>query len=244
MEYEVWVTRLFNDHLAGVANTLLSLIGLHAENPSRPWENSLTMQIVVAIIIVVVFALLRPRLSMDKPGKTQHIFEIIYRFLYDQAEEVVGHEGPKYLAYFTTIFLFILFANLIGIIPTFESPTMYIYVTVGCAMVTFLYYHVIGMQEHGIWKYLRTFAGPMPLLAPFMVPIEMISHLGRPLSLSVRLFANMYAGEQVTLIFLGLVPLVLPVAFMALHIFVGLLQAYVFALLTMMYVGQAVSHEH
>jgi len=95
-----------------------------------------------------------------------------------------------------------------------------------------------------VLRYLKQFAGPMPLLAPLMIPIELISHLGRPLSLSVRLFANMFAGEQVTLIFIGLVPLVVPVAFMGLHIFVGLLQAYVFALLHHDVRWRPVSHEH
>lgn len=177
-------------------------------------------------------------------GKTQHLFEIIYQFLREQAEEVVGHEGHKYLAYFTTIFLFILFANLIGIIPSFESPTMFIYVTVGCALVTFCYYHYVGMREQGVFGYLKSFAGPVWYLGPLMFPIEIISHLGRPLSLSVRLYANMFAGEQVTLIFLSLTFLVVPVAFMGLHIFVAFLQAYVFTLLTMMYVQGAVLHEH
>jgi len=136
----------------------------------------------------------------------------------------VGHEGPKYLAYFFTIFLYVLFSNLIGVVPTLESPTMFIYVTVGCALVTFFYYHYVGIQAQGVLRYLKQFAGPMPLLAPLMIPIDSSAIWARPLSLSVRLFANMFAGEQVTLIFIGPGALVVPVAFMGLHIFVGLLQ--------------------
>ena len=109
---------------------------------------------------------------------------------------------------------------------------------------TFLYYNLMGIQANGAGKYLAHFAGPMPLLAPLMVPIEMISHMARPLSLTIRLFANMYAGEQVTMVFLSLTYFLVPAVFMGLHVFVSLLQAYIFMLLTMMYVAGAVAHEH
>jgi F-type H+-transporting ATPase subunit a len=117
-------------------------------------------------------------------------------------------------------------------------------VPLGCAAATFIYYNLMGLQANGVGKYLAHFAGPMPLLAPLMVPIEIISHLARPLSLTIRLYANMYAGEQVTMAFMGLVPLIIPAAFMGLHVFVSLLQAYIFMLMTMMYVAGATAHEH
>ncbi len=242
-EHELWLTRLFNDHLAGVANTILSWVGLEARDPSRPWTNFITMQILVAAIIMVLFAWLRRRLSVDRPGKLQHCFEIIYNFLRGQADEVVGHAGRAHLPFFGTIFLFILFSNLLGIVPGFESPTMFPYVPAGCAIAAFLFYHWAGIRAHGLGRYLAHFAGPVPLMAPIMIPIEVVSHLGRPLSLTVRLFANMYAGEQVTLVFISLSYLVVPALFMGLHVFVAFLQAYVFALLTMVYVAGAVAHE-
>jgi F-type H+-transporting ATPase subunit a len=145
---------------------------------------------------------------------------------------------------FGTFFLFILISNLIGIIPGFESPTQTIYVTAGCAVVSFCYYNLVGIRKNGLFGYLKHFLGPIPAMAPLMIPIEIISHLARPLSLSIRLFANMYAGEQVTLVFLSLVPFVAPVMFMGLHVFVSVLQAYIFMLLSMMYVGGAVAEEH
>jgi F-type H+-transporting ATPase subunit a len=202
------------------------------------------MQIVVAAIIIVLFALLRPRLSSDHPGKLQHTFELVYDFLREQSDEQVGHDGHKYVAYFGTIFIFILFSNLIGVIPGMEAPTMVPSVPAGCALATFFYYNIVGVQANGIVKYLAHFAGPMPLLAPLMIPIELVSHLARPLSLTIRLFANMYAGEQVTMVFLKLTFLFVPAIFMGLHVFVSFLQAYIFMLLTMMYVAGAVSHEH
>ncbi len=241
-EHELWFTALFNNYLPGVGNGFLSLIG-HAP-VARPWANFVTMQILVVLLLAVMFTLLRSRLSMDRPGKIQHIFELIYDFLREQSDEVIGHHGHKYVAFFGTIFIFILFSNLLGIIPTFESPTMFPFVPAGCAVAAFLYYNLMGIREQGIGRYLLQFTGPTLPLAPLMIPIEIISHLARPLSLTIRLFANMYAGEMVTLVFISLVPVAVPAIFMGLHVFVSLLQAYIFTLLTMVYVAGAVSHEH
>jgi F-type H+-transporting ATPase subunit a len=102
----------------------------------------------------------------------------------------------------------------------------------------------MGFRAQGVGKYLAQFAGPMLVLAPLMIPIEIISHMARPLSLTIRLYANMFAGERVTLVFLQLTYLAIPVLFMGLHVFVAILQAYIFMLLTMIYVGGAVAHEH
>ncbi|HXA05081.1 MAG TPA: F0F1 ATP synthase subunit A [Bryobacteraceae bacterium] len=242
-EHEIWLTRLFNDHLAGLGNWLLALVRVHAENPARPWANFITMQLLVAAIIIVVFAYLRPRLSMDRPGKTQHTFEVIYTFLHGEANDNIGHEGPRFLPFLGTLFIFILFCNLIGIIPGFESPTMNPSVPAGCAVLVFVYYNFMGFKQQGVFKYMAHFAGPMPLLAPLMIPIELISHMARPLSLTIRLFANMLAGEKVTVVFLGLTYLVAPAVFMGLHVFVSFLQAYIFVLLTMMYLSETVPHE-
>src|SRR5579872_1104175 len=207
-EHEIWLTRLFNDHLASLGNSILSLAHVQAENPARPWANFITMQILVAVIIIVLFALLRPRLSMDRPGKLQHIFEVIYSFLRGEATDNIGHEGPKFLPFVGTLFIFILFCNLIGIIPGFESPTMNPSVPAGCAVLVFLYYNFMGFKQQGIFGYLAHFAGPIWWLAPLMIPIELVSHMARPLSLTIRLFANMLAGEKVTVAFLGLTYLV------------------------------------
>ena len=242
-EHEIWLTALFNRFLAGPANAALGLFNLRVEDPKHPWANWLTMEILVFLILVVLFAVLKRNLSVDRPGKLQHIFEAVYGFLKTTADEVGVHHGIKYVPYFGTLFIFILACNLIGVIPTFESPTMFPMVPLGLAVCTFLYYNSMGIVEHGPWLYAKHFAGPMPALAPLMAPIEMVSHLARPLSLTIRLFANMFAGEQVTLAFLRLTFVVAPANFMGLHVFVSLLQAYVFSLLTMIYVSSAVEHE-
>lgn len=240
-ESELWVTRLFNDRLAGLGNSLLGLVRIPAQ--ARPWADFMVMQILVAILLIVVFAILRTRLSADRPGKFQQTFELVYEFVHGQAEDQIGHAAGRYLSFFGTIFLFILASNLIGLIPAFSSPTMNVSVTCGCALATFFYYHLMGIRANGI-KYLGHFAGPMWWLAPLMFPIEIVSHLARVLSLTVRLYANIFAGEQVTLVFLGLTKFPGPVIFMGLHVFVGCIQAFIFMLLAMVYVGSAVAHEH
>jgi F-type H+-transporting ATPase subunit a len=241
-ESELWVTKVFNDYLAAPANAVLNLVGMHSQ--ARPWADFITMQILVVVLLMVVFAILRSRLSPDRPGKMQHIFEMIYEFVKGQAEDQVGHEARHYLAFFGTLFLFILTGNLIGMIPCFESPTMNVSVTAGCAFATFAYYNLAGVIAQGPLRYLAHFAGPLWWLAPLMFPIEIISHLARLLSLTVRLYANIFAGEQVTMVFLQLTKFAVPVIFMGLHVFVGVVQAFIFMLLAMVYVGSAVAHDH
>ena len=240
-ESELWITRIFNDYLPAAGNFFLSLVGRQPE--PRPWADFVTMQFLVVGLLMLVFALLRPRLSPDNPGALQHTFELVYEFVHGQAENQMGHEGAHYVPYFGTIFLFVLSCNLIGLAPCFESPTNFAYVTCGSALATFFYYHLMGIQASG-FKYPLQFMGPIWWLAPLMLPIEIVSHLARPLSLTVRLYANMFAGEQVTLVFLAMTKFLVPVIFMGLHIFVGIVQAYIFMLLTIVYVGGAVSHEH
>jgi F-type H+-transporting ATPase subunit a len=242
-ETELWSTALFNRFLAAPLDSFLSAVGHPPADPAHPWENWITMEILVVAIILVLFGVLRSKLSVENPGKLQLTFEAMYKFIMSQTDDAVEH-GKKYAPFFGALFVFILFMNLIGIIPGFESPTMTVSVPLGLAVVVFLYYHWMGLREQGIGKYLAHFMGPMLALAPLMIVIEIISHFARPLSLTVRLFANMFAGEKVTLTFLSLTFLVAPAVFMGLHLFVGFLQAYIFMLLAMIYVGGAVAHEH
>ncbi len=242
-EHELALTALFNDHLAGPANAVLRMVGVTAEDPQRPWENWMVMELLVVALIMITVAILRSRLSADKPGALQHIFEIVYEFIDETIKQVGVHHGERFIYYVGTIFIFILSMNLIGLVPGLDSPTNYIYVTVGLAVPTFLYYNFVGLREFG-FGYLKQFMGPVAWLAPLMIPIEIISHFVRPLSLSVRLYGNMFAGEQVTGVFLRLTYVLIPVIFMLLHVFVALVQTYVFTLLTTIYLGGATSEEH
>ena len=242
-EQELWSTALFNRFLAGPLDSLRNAVGRPAADPAHPWENWLTMEILVVAIIMVLFAILRSRLVVENPGKLQLTFEALYKFLSGQAHDALDHGSSKYLPFIGTLFIFILFMNLIGIIPGFESPTMTPVVPCGIAVSVFLYYNYMGVREQGIGKYLAHFAGPVWYLAWLMIPIEIISHLSRPLSLTVRLFGNMFAGEKVTLTFLALTYFAVPVIFMGLHVFVAFLQAFIFMLLSTIYIAGAVAHE-
>jgi F-type H+-transporting ATPase subunit a len=242
-EHEPWLTALFNEHLAGVANAILGLVNYKVEDPAHPWATWMVMEILVVAILFVLLAMLRPRLSADNPGGLQHLFESLYGFIKTTAHDSGIHHPEKFLPYFGTIFIFILVMNLIGIIPGFESPTMSPTVTLALALCTFLYYNVAGFAANGP-AYLKQLLGPVIFLAPLMLIIEIISHLARPLSLTIRLYANMLAGDQVTLAFENVVPLLIPVIFMGLHVFVAFLQAYIFMLLSTVYVSGAISHDH
>jgi F-type H+-transporting ATPase subunit a len=242
--HEAWLTGLFNTYLAPLGIWLLALFGQTAENAKEPWADHIVMQLLVAVILILLLAILRTRLSVDKPGGLQHVFELIHGFMDEQAHDQIGHGSRRHIVLFETLFIFLLVCNVIGIIPGFMSPTQVIYVPAGCAILAFGYYNYVGIKHSGLVKYSAHFAGPIWWMAPLMIPIEIISHLARPLSLTIRLFANMYAGEQVTLVFLSLTYLIAPAMFMGLHVFVGLLQAYIFVLLTMMYIAGATAEEH
>jgi len=240
----LWFTALLNRLLAGPVNALLRALNIPAGNPHEPIPNYVAMQILVALIIIVLFSLLRARLSMDRPGGLQHILEVGYDYMREMAEEVIGHHGRHYVPMVLTLGIFILFCNLIGLIPSFLSPTASPEVTLGCALVAFCYYHFEGARHQGVLRYIKHFGGPIWWLSPLMFPIEIVSHFGRPLSLTVRLFANIFAGDLITVIFFSLVPIGVPMIFLGLHTFVSFLQAYIFMLLTLIYLQGATAEEH
>ena len=201
------------------------------------------MELLVFAFLLVIFLMVRSRLSVESPGALQHAFEGIEGFVLGQSHEIIGHHSESYTPFFAIIFIFILICNLIGLIPGFESPTGVPSVPLGCAICAFLYYHTQGFKHAGI-GYLKHFLGPIPALAPLMLPIELISHTARLLSLTVRLWANIFAGDLITLVFFSMIPIGVPIVFSGLHIVVAILQAYVFMLLSIIYVSGAVSEEH
>ncbi|MGH9524574.1 MAG: F0F1 ATP synthase subunit A [Terriglobales bacterium] len=237
-------TELLNHAFAGPVTSLLHALGIQVSYPQAPISNPVAMQILVALALIIFFVLVRMRLSPDNPGGLQHTAEGLENFIKGQSHDIIGHGSEPFTAFLSALFAFILICNLIGLVPGFESPTAVPSVPLGCAICAFIYYHAHGLKKQGPWHYAKHFAGPIPVLAPLMVPIEIISHAARVLSLTVRLYANMFAGDMVTLAFFSLVPIGVPVAFLGLHIFVSLLQAYIFALLTMVYLAGAVATEH
>jgi F-type H+-transporting ATPase subunit a len=236
-------TALLNHLLAGPVTALMTAIGLPPHHPAAPIPDHLAMEILVFLILAVFFFAVRSSLSVEKPGTLQHIMESIYNMMDAQSAEIIGHENRKYLSYLITLGMFILCCNLLGLIPFFETPTGVPVVPLGCAVVTWVYYQFQGLRTNG-FGYIKHFIGPVWWLAPLMFVIEVCSHLARMMSLTIRLFANMFAGDMVTLVFFSLVPVGLPVIFLGLHFGVSLIQTYIFVLLAMVYLGEATAQEH
>jgi F-type H+-transporting ATPase subunit a len=252
MPEQLWFTAILNRLFAGPVTSLLLALHIKVKHPTAPIPNSFAMELLVFSSLLILFLLVRSRLSVDRPGSLQHVFEGVEGFIQNQSDEIIGHHSEGYTAFLASLCFFILFCNLIGVIPGFESPTAVPIVPLGCAICAFIYYQTQGFKHAGA-GYLKHFLGPsdptmsifirLPL-ALLMLPIELISHLARVLSLTIRLFANMFAGDMVTLVFFSLVPVGVPILFLGLHIGVSLLQTYIFVLLTTVYLSGAVSEEH
>jgi F-type H+-transporting ATPase subunit a len=237
------LTRILNHHFASTANNLLAALHIHSTNPQAPINNAFSMELLVFCVLIAYFIAVRFSLSVDKPTTLQHAAEFVNWFVSDQSESIIGHGYERFVSYISALLMFILLCNLIGLIPGLESPTANVVVPLGCALVTFVYYHYHGIRVHG-FSYVKQFLGPVWWLYPLMLPIEIISHFARILSLTVRLYANMFAGDLVTLAFFSLIPAGIPVLFLGLHFGVALIQAYIFMVLATVYLSMAVSHDH
>ena len=237
-------TKLLNAVLAGPVDALLGAVGVHPANPHAPVNNTFALELLVVLGFIAFFAVVRASLSVEKPGVPQQFAELIHEFIGGQAEQAIGQLEQDALAYTGGIFLFVLVCNIIGLIPGLEAPTQSVVVPFGLAVTTFIYYNFHGIREQGIIGYLKHFAGPVWWIAWLLFPIEVISHVARMMSLTIRLWANMFAGDLVTMVFFSLIPIGIPVIFLALHLGVSVVQAFVFMLLSMIYLGQAVAHEH
>ncbi|HVV85385.1 MAG TPA: F0F1 ATP synthase subunit A [Kofleriaceae bacterium] len=174
----------------------------------------------------------------------RNFFEVMAESVYGMVEGALGEKnGRRFFPLVGTLWLFILLGNLIGLFPGFVSPNDTLKTNVALALTVFVVTHVVGIREHGVGAYFKHFLGPSPWLAPLIFPIELVSHIARPVSLSLRLMGNMMADHKVVFAFFTLVPLFVPIPFLALGLLVCVIQAIVFCTLTMVYIGMAVEHE-
>ena len=197
---------------------------------------------IVFIILTVLALLVKGKMSMI-PNGLQQVMEVVVKGLADMVDENIGVGGRRFLPLVGGLAFFIFTANFLGMVPTFSAATGNFNTTVACALIVFVYYNYVGVREHG-FSYIKQFMGPSYLLAPLMFPIEIISHLARPFSLSVRLFCNISGEHMVSLVFYSLIPFFLPIPVMALGLFAAVLQTFVFIMLTQLYIAGAMSHEH
>ncbi len=242
LEHSLFIVDFFNKIVGKPLAFLLGLAGIEVKNPEHLIPDYIIMCLIVAAVLILFFGLASRRLNIV-PSKLQGMLELIIQTFENLLVEIIGERGKKYLPLITTIGLFILVCNLLGLVPGFMSPTSKLNVTLGCALVVFFYYHWQGIKTQGLLKYLKHFTGPIPLLAPLLLPIEIISHFSRPVSLSVRLFGNIFAEELLIIVIASIIPFFVPLPFMAIAIFTSTIQAFVFVLLSCIYIGGAVADE-
>ncbi len=242
LEHSLFIVDLFNKIFGKPLASLLGLLGISVEDPAHLVPDYIVMCLIIAFVLVLLLGLSSRKLSLV-PSKRQSVLELLIQAFEGLLVDTIGEQGKKYLPLIATVGLFILCANLLGLVPGFMSPTSKLNVTIGCALVVFVYYHFQGIRAQGLFKYLKHFAGPVPLLAPLMIPIEVISHFSRPVSLSIRLFGNIFAEEVLIVIMASIIPFFLPLPFMAIAIFTAVIQSFVFVLLACIYIAGAVAHE-
>jgi F-type H+-transporting ATPase subunit a len=276
MEHHVSrLTEIVNHLFGPMALALLNALHIKPTDAATPIPEQVVMGLVVLVVGTLLALFLRSRLSVERPGATQQVAELLLTNnmgfgIKDLLVENTGHDGLRYVPFVGSISVFILLSNLMGAVPFLSAPTGVVTVPLAFAIITFLYFNWHGVRHHGVLGYLNTFAGSPHgiggwLLAILLFPVEIISTTARLLSLTVRLWANMFASDLIYGIFLsllaggftfgwskspvlglilGIFPALIPVAFLALHIFVSVVQAYVFTVLPAVYLGLATSDEH
>jgi F-type H+-transporting ATPase subunit a len=241
------LTRILNHLFGPLVATAMQVLGIQVAQPQAPINDTFALELLVTCGLIAFFLLVRATLSVESPNPAQQLAEMIHEFTGSQAESVIGHGYERFQAFVTCVLLFVLLNNLIGLFagfPGLDTPTGQPAVPLGIAVLVFVYYNYHGVRVQGPIGYLKHFAGPLWWLAPLMFPVEIVSHLARMMSLTIRLYANMLASDLLTLIAFSLIPVVFPTVFLGLHFAVALVQAYVFMLLTMIYLGMAVAQEH
>jgi F-type H+-transporting ATPase subunit a len=269
------LTHWLNHVLGPLALQLLHSLGIQPADYDHPIPEYVVMSLVVLVLGTILAIILRSQLSVQQPGLLQQTAEGLLTNsmgfgIKDLLEENIPHGANKYIPFLGTIAIFVLLSNLLSIFPEFSSPTVSPIVPLACASLVFIYFNWAGIRHHGPGGYLLSFAGfPKQLgdwlLAILLFPVEIVSTTARLLSLTVRLWANIFASDLIYVIFLGLMlgpfqwawskspvlgvlvgifPVAIPIAFIGLHIFVSIVQAYIFTVLPAIYVGLAVADEH
>jgi F-type H+-transporting ATPase subunit a len=246
LEHPLWIVQVVNALLGPLVRRAGEALGYHFTG------HDVIPPYMVMILLVVAFTtalclFVRSRLSVENPGKLQVLMEDGVRAVRGLLNEWIGPSGHRFLPLVATLGFFILLGNYMGLIPGLMAPTSNINVTLGCAITTWVYYHYQGIRVQGIWGYIKHFWAPPG--APWWIgivyfPIEIISHTARVMSLSLRLFGNIFGEELVILVLFSLVPFLVPLPMMVLGLVTGLLQAFIFMLLSIIYLQGAVAVEH
>ena len=246
LEHPLWIVQLVNALLGPLVHRVGEALGYHftGHDVIPPY---MVMVLLIVVFITALCLFVRARLSVEDPGKLQVLIEDGVRAVMGLLDEWIGPKGHQFLPLIATLGLFILLSNYMGLIPGLMSPTASINVTLGCAITTWVYYHIQGIRTQGIVGYIKHFWAPpgAPWFIGFLYfPIEIISHTSRVMSLSLRLFGNMFGHELVVLVLFSIIPFLVPVPMMFLGVVIGALQAFIFMLLSIIYLQGAVAVEH
>jgi F-type H+-transporting ATPase subunit a len=265
------ITRFVNHYLGSFALSILNALHLKPENTQYPIPQHVVMGMLVLVILTLFALILRTRLSVEKPGSIQQISELLLSNpmrigIRDILDEAAGHHARSFLSFVGTISIFVLVSNLMSLFPMFSAPTGQPTVPLACASLTFLYFNFQGVRHIGVGHYLKNFTAGTPWWIAWLIfPLELISMCARVLSLTVRLFANIFASDMIYVIFVsllsgvatwgwskspvlgvifGILPAGIPLAFIALHLLVAFVQAFIFTALPAVYLGLATAEEH
>jgi len=217
----------------------------HAVQQRWAWDipDHVIMSALVLLISCVVFPLATRRISRDNPGPVQHLLELTVGGLKNLLHDIIGHEGDRFLYIIGAFTVFIFVSNMFGLFFFLAPPTSNPNTTFALSISAFCYYNYVGIRKQGVFRYLKHFGGPVWWLFPLFWLIEMIGNFARILSLSMRLFGNIFGEHTATGIFMGLIPVIVPWPMMALGIFGAFLQTFVFIMLTMVYISGAIATE-
>ena len=247
LEHPLWIVHFVNAVLGPLVLRAGEAVGFHFATPSEPIPPFMVMVMLILLAVTALSLFVRGRISVEQPGSLQIVLEDIVRAVIGLLDEWIGPKGHRFLPLIAALGLFILLGNYMGLIPGLMAPTSSINVTLGCALTIWVYYHYQGFRAHGVVNYLKHFAGPpgVPVgMIPLMIVIEAISHSARLLSLSLRLFGNIFGEELVILILGSIIPFIVPLPMMFLGLITGGLQAFIFVLLSIIYLQAAVAVEH
>ena len=271
MEHVSRITHFVNQHFGWMAMAILNALHQKPENPELPIPQHIVMSIVMILLVTLLAIILRMRLSVEKPGALQQGAEMLLTNpmkigIRDILDDAAGHHARSFICFIGTISLFVLFSNLMSVFPPFSAPTSEKTVPLACATLVFIYFNYQGIRHLGAGHYFKNFAAGTPWwIAWLILPLELVSACARVLSLTVRLFANIFASDMIYLIFVsllsglaswgwsktpvlgvgfGIFPALIPLVFIALHLLVAFIQAFIFTALPAVYLGLATAEEH
>jgi F-type H+-transporting ATPase subunit a len=236
------VADFLNQHLF---DPIAQAMGITLPRGQHTLPDHIVMILLVAAGLIIFSLWVRSRLSVEDPPPIQHLAEVVVEGIAGLMAEVIGKNSMRFFPLIGTLAIYILTCNILGMVPGFMSPTSNLNVTVSCAICVFIYYNYVGVRKHGFIRYMKHFAGPVWWLAWLLFPIEIVSHMARPFSLSMRLFGNIFAEELIiSSLNTNIFPFLTSVPVMFLALFASTIQAFIFVLLTMIYLTGALEEGH